>query len=104
MSEACNETNIIVDHDASVVQFFTTRRGIFNQVVKRLLGETPYENDEELTLRLLELGIKATINSGGKAYTLNNIPSKYVRSPVCAFKTTNKRKPRSTSTKSEIEA
>lgn len=94
MSEACNETNIIVDHDVALVQFFTTRRGIFNQVVKRLLGDTTYENDDELILRLLDLGIRATINSSGKAYALNNIPSKYVRSPVCAFKTTNKRKSR----------
>ena len=99
---ACNETNIIFDYETSVVHFFTTRPGDFNKIVKRLLGETTYENNEDLTLRLLELGIKATINPGGKAYTLNNIPSKYVRSPVCAFKTTNKRKPRAT--KPEVEA
>lgn len=97
MSETCNESNIIIDHDQGFINFFTTRRGVFNQVVKRLLGDEIYnsiETDEGLTLGLLELGIKATINSRGKAYTLNNIPSKCVRSPVCVFKTTNKRKPK----------
>lgn len=104
MSDTCNESNIIIDHDQSFTNFFTTRRGIFNQVAKRLLGDEIYnsiENDESLALSLLELGINATINSRGKAYTLNNIPSKCVRSPVCVFKTTNKRKK---PTSSEVEA
>lgn len=98
MSETCNESNIIIDHDQGFTNFFTTRRGIFNQISKRLLGDEIFntiENDEQLILSLLELGINATINSRGKAYTLNHIPAKYVRSPVCVFKTTNKRKSKS---------
>lgn len=108
MSETCNESNIIIDHDQGFTNFFTTRRGVFNQIAKRLLGDDIYnsiETDEGLTLSLSELGIKATINSRGKAYTLNNIPSNRVRSPVSVFKTTNKRKSKPKSTPTEdVEA
>jgi hypothetical protein len=108
MSETCNESNIIIDHDQGFTNFFTSRRGVFNQVTKRLLGDDIFntiENDEDLAVSLSELGIKVTINSRGKAYTLNNIPSKCVRSPVCVFKTTNKRKSKSKSTPTEdVEA
>lgn len=98
MSDTCNESNIVIDHDQNFTNFFTTRRGVFNQIVKRLLGDDLFnsiENDEDLALSLSGLGIKATINSRGKAYTLNNIPSKCVRSPVCVFKTNNKRNSKS---------
>lgn len=87
-----DESNIIVDYANGLVYFFTTRRGVFNQVAKRLLGDVSFESDEQLHSLLSDLGLKATINTKGKAYTLNNIPISRVRSLVSAFKTTNKRK------------
>jgi hypothetical protein len=85
MTNAENESSIVIDHALGYAYFFTTRRGIFNSVLKRLMPDVETSApDQELIELCQQQGLSVKIRN--KAYSINKIPIQAIRSPACAFR------------------
>lgn len=84
-TSAENETSLVIDYAEGYVYFFTTRRGVFNSVLKRLIPDIETSlSDEELIVICQRQNLSVKIRK--KAFSINKIPIRAMRSPACAFR------------------